>query len=402
MATRPAEPVDRTNNRTPNRFEIDQAADELIRTYGSVIMSDARRYSACKADAEDAYQRALEILVTKAPTTDPEHLVPWIRTVVRREAVAIMRSRHRQSTVSLEHSTELFEQIASLDITPEEYAEVSEELAAGAEALTRLTADQVSCLLAQAEGFSYDEISHATGFSSRKVTRCVYEGRKAFLQKIDAIESGSECERIDSILHRLVDGDADAAIEARPHLANCSACRARLHTYRSAPSGVAALFPPAIVLVNAPTGSFISTITDPFARLVDWATLRLFRTQQWSEVGILQKTGVAAVFATAAIGGGLAVEQQLDSEFVSTAVNPSAQVQGEEISLPSRAPASFSAGTSARKAARNRQRRSSSTLNQEPPASANSPQANPEQDLATAPASPQIDDGSSEFLPEAR
>ena len=38
--------------------------------------STARRYSLCTEDAEDAYQRALEILLTKAPTRDRSELRP--------------------------------------------------------------------------------------------------------------------------------------------------------------------------------------------------------------------------------------------------------------------------------------------------------------------------------------
>lgn len=402
MATRPAAPSDRTNNRTPNRFEIDQAADELIRNYGAVIMSDARKYSACKADAEDAYQRALEILVTKAPTTDPKHLVPWIRTVVRREAVAIMKSRHRQGTISLEQGGELFEEIASLDITPEEYAELSDELAAGTEALARLSADQVSCLLAQAEGFTYDEISASTGFSARKVTRCVYEGRKAFLRRVDAIESGTECERVDALLQRLVDGDSDSAIEARPHLANCSACRTRLHTYRSAPSSVAALFPPAIVLTHQPPVSFFAALNESLDRAADWVAFKLFRAQQWSEVGALQKSGMAAALATTAIVGGVAIDRHAGKDFVSSSISPVASVQGTEISRESGVEKRFSASSSARSAARKQRRKSTATLDLAPPASATSPNNNLEQAPAAAPDAPQVDDGSSEFLPEAR
>jgi hypothetical protein len=35
-------------------------------------------------DAEDAYQRGLEILLRKAPTTRECELVPWLKTVVIR------------------------------------------------------------------------------------------------------------------------------------------------------------------------------------------------------------------------------------------------------------------------------------------------------------------------------
>jgi GTP cyclohydrolase FolE2 len=44
----------------------------------------ARRYAATPEDAEDACQRGLEILLTKAPSTSEEELIPWLKTVVIR------------------------------------------------------------------------------------------------------------------------------------------------------------------------------------------------------------------------------------------------------------------------------------------------------------------------------
>jgi DNA-directed RNA polymerase specialized sigma24 family protein len=66
----------------PARGEIDEAALGLARRHGAQILATARRYSATPEDAEDAYQRGLEILLTKAPTTREEELVPWLKTVV--------------------------------------------------------------------------------------------------------------------------------------------------------------------------------------------------------------------------------------------------------------------------------------------------------------------------------
>ena len=70
----------------PGRAEIDAAALELLARHGAQILATARRYAATPEDAEDAYQRGLEILLTKAPTSDEAELVPWLRTVVKHEA----------------------------------------------------------------------------------------------------------------------------------------------------------------------------------------------------------------------------------------------------------------------------------------------------------------------------
>ena len=56
----------------PARAEIDEAALALLARHGAQILATARRYAATPEDAEDAYQRGLEILLTKAPTTSEE------------------------------------------------------------------------------------------------------------------------------------------------------------------------------------------------------------------------------------------------------------------------------------------------------------------------------------------
>ena len=61
----------------------------------AALRRTARRYSLCADDAEDAYQRAVEILLTKSPPADPRHLAAWMQVVTRREALAVRRSRER-------------------------------------------------------------------------------------------------------------------------------------------------------------------------------------------------------------------------------------------------------------------------------------------------------------------
>jgi Sigma-70 region 2 len=74
----------RDERHRPARAEIDEAALALLARHGAQILATARRYAATPEDAEDAYQRGLEILLTKAPTTSEEDLVPWLKTVVLR------------------------------------------------------------------------------------------------------------------------------------------------------------------------------------------------------------------------------------------------------------------------------------------------------------------------------
>ena len=77
----------------PSREAVEQAALGLLARHGSAVLATARRYAATPEDAEDAYQRSLEILLTKAPTTREEELLRWLRTVVKHEAFALRRPR---------------------------------------------------------------------------------------------------------------------------------------------------------------------------------------------------------------------------------------------------------------------------------------------------------------------
>ena len=68
-----------------------RAAVETYSQHERALRRTARRYSLCADDAEDAFQRALEILLTKAPTDDPRELIRWTQTVVKHEALAVRR-----------------------------------------------------------------------------------------------------------------------------------------------------------------------------------------------------------------------------------------------------------------------------------------------------------------------
>ena len=66
-----------------------------LASWEGALRRTARRYSLCADDAEDAYQRAVEILLTKSLPVDPRHLAAWMQVVTRREALAVRRARER-------------------------------------------------------------------------------------------------------------------------------------------------------------------------------------------------------------------------------------------------------------------------------------------------------------------
>src|SRR5687767_15374447 len=104
----------------PARGEIDAAALALLADHGAQILATARRYAATPEDAEDAYQRGLEILLTKAPSTHEDDLVPWLKTVVKHEAFALRKQREKHGVPCEQDeltpaSTDTHEQVERLD-----------------------------------------------------------------------------------------------------------------------------------------------------------------------------------------------------------------------------------------------------------------------------------------------
>jgi RNA polymerase sigma factor (sigma-70 family) len=150
----------------PARRDVDPAALALLERHGAQILAVARRYAATPEDAEDAYQRGFEILLTKAPTTSEEELVPWLKTVVKHEAFALRRQRDRHSPVT--DDGELGDRPTPPAITHDQ-AERYERLRQGAEALRQLKPQEIRALRLKAEGYSYREICELTGWTYTKV-----------------------------------------------------------------------------------------------------------------------------------------------------------------------------------------------------------------------------------------
>ena len=144
----------------PTRAEIEPAALALLQRHGAAIMATARRFAATPEDAEDAYQRGVEILLTKAPTTAEEELVPWLRTVVKHEAWAMGRQRQRAAPVA--DDGQVPEPPSEVALTHEQ-AERLDRLRLGAEAMRQLKPQEVRALLLKAEGYSYKQIQDITG-----------------------------------------------------------------------------------------------------------------------------------------------------------------------------------------------------------------------------------------------
>lgn len=150
-----------------------RAAVELIRREERTLKRTARRYSVCDDDAEDVYQRSLEILLTKAPTDDQRQLIKWMQTVTKHEALAVRRQRERllgRPPSGTDDTTgDWMELLPHRGDGPAEIAERHEQIARCREALQALKPHELQALTLLAEGFSYAEIGDRTGWSYTKV-----------------------------------------------------------------------------------------------------------------------------------------------------------------------------------------------------------------------------------------
>jgi RNA polymerase sigma factor (sigma-70 family) len=288
------------------RGDIDEAALGLLARHGAQILATARRYAATPEDAEDAYQRGLEILLTKAPATNEEELVPWLKTVVKHEAFALRRQRERHSPVT--DDGELGERGTSTGATHDQ-AERYERLRQGAEALRQLKPQEIRALLLRAEGYSYREICEITGWTYTKVNRCLTEGRQALAVRLAGIQGGVECAKLAPLLSALADGEAGAEQLAvlRPHLRTCLACRAQLKQFRAAPARVAALVPPA-ALAAGDGGTVRSLLESVVGAVQHKAAAVGERAHAAAELAAGQKVAAVAASAAALAGGGTAVD----------------------------------------------------------------------------------------------
>ena len=150
-----------------------RAALALLEAAGPQLKRVARRASLCADDADDALQRALEVLLTKAPALDRDRLAAWMTVVTRREAHAVRRSRECFAA-----APDPLDDTPSDRPGPAEQAERRERVAEARLALAALKPAERLAIVLQAEGYSYAEICALCGWSYTKVNRSLAEGRQ--------------------------------------------------------------------------------------------------------------------------------------------------------------------------------------------------------------------------------
>ena len=295
-----------------NREQAEELVIATITRHAESVLRLARRHSICPDDAQDAYQRAVEIFLRHAHRLDPKRAPAWLHTVAKHEAMAVRRARGR-TMGSEEIDLDTFE--ARTSPSPEEQVLSFEHITRSAEALQRLKPNEVRALWLKAAGNSYAEICEQTGWTYTKVNRCLAEGRKRFLERYAGIETGEECQRWQPILSAIVDGEATSQqlVDIRPHLRNCGACQATIRELHAAGSHLSAVLPASIVVTATdhlePATHLLTRIWESISMtFTDRAGSTVMRTQALIETATNHKAAAVAASAVAMAGGGVAVE----------------------------------------------------------------------------------------------
>lgn len=303
----------------------------------------AARYTRSLHDAEDAYQRAMEIALTRAPVTEQRRFMAWLHTVLRNEALAVARVRRREGPGVEADVTEAYENTLEAALRIDAIAEWRERYRSIQDGLAGLTDAQRICLMLQTAGVSYERIREITGFSLRKVERSVLEGRSRLAAWEVRLASGEACERLDPVIGRVASGEATAK-ESRVvsrHVRHCGHCRAVLRDRRESNEWLAGLVPVALLGGHAFAGA-----PDPTPVIAWWervsggATVRMGTMVQMAMD--LPSSALAKVGAgTAAV----AVAGAAGAPIVADAMRPASEPQVAAITRSAASPVRTAAAT---------------------------------------------------------
>ncbi len=268
----------------------------------------AARFTRSIEDAEDAYQRSMEIALTRAPVIDAAGFSSWLHVVIKNEAMAIADARRRELPMTdrdLEAS--VTRDRATAPDGPDAVMEWRERYRAIHDAMCGLTHPQRTCLMLRSAGLSRPEIAAITGYSERKIHRSIIEARSRLHAWEIRMAAGAECERAGELIDMTMD-DRATRRERRAlsrHLHHCHACRLRYRGRRDQVRSLGSMVPVALV-----GGEMLQRGTpDPSLVLAWWervANSASVRTAQAMQVmtdlpGLAStKAGAGAIAAAAA------------------------------------------------------------------------------------------------------
>lgn len=296
---------------------------------GAVVMALGRapaliryalRFSVSLADAEDAYQRAMEIALTKGPDLVDDDFMAWLHTVIRREALRIKETYQREQPHGDEEIMSLAGSTISSreDTDPHRVYAWRERYRAIQDALSGLTDSQQTCLMLRSAGASHQEIEDITGYSARKIERAIVEARRRVREFELRVESGSACRPMADLITRVLDAEASGSERRRLslHVRHCGGCRAEFRERRDQARLLSSLVPGLLLVPSI----MESLPPDPSVALSWWERVTQgaqFRagqaTQLWLDVPSLLTTRTGAGAAAVAVAGAIGTPMVVDA-----------------------------------------------------------------------------------------
>ena len=166
------------------------------------LLRYAARFAPSLEDAEDAYQRAMEIALTKGPMVDQREFIAWLHVVLRNEATSLARKRTREAPADAEVVTAAVERAHGGRDEPSAVVEWKERYRTLQDAMTSLNEAERICLLLRTAGVSRAEIRTMTGYTERKVERSIVRGRERLNEWHHSMAAGEKCLKMRAALER--------------------------------------------------------------------------------------------------------------------------------------------------------------------------------------------------------
>lgn len=140
------------------------------------LLSIARSHGGQGIDAEDTLQEALALFLTHYDPEGEADPVAWVTITLKRLCWAAYARRNRETWVGTELPSWCE---PGSGLRTEAVAEATLEARELGKRMMRLKPDERRALSMIAFGYSYHEIGERFGWSYRKVSRCLVEGRAA-------------------------------------------------------------------------------------------------------------------------------------------------------------------------------------------------------------------------------
>lgn len=246
------------------------------------LLRYAARFAPSLEDAEDAYQRGMEVALTKGPIGTQDEFIAWLHVVIRNEATTMARRRGRETPAGDDIQVAV-DARGHESREPAAVAEWRERYRTLQDAMTSLNEAERVCLLLRTAGVSRAEIGSMTGYTDRKVERSIVRARKRLHAWHLDLATGEKCQKVQDALERVADHEADDR-ERRMvsrHVRHCGACRATLRARRETNAGITVLVP--VAVVGAAAAGLAVPDPSPAMTVVERGTARMAVTvgQAW-------------------------------------------------------------------------------------------------------------------------